>query len=289
MSDHVELLLYDFLLVTRRECCDAKAQKKYSTDLQRNYGSPIWIQLCHLAGHHTQPPHNKTWFQSKRIFERQMLEWWAHSNGTTVDKLSKEQRDEWEARKNRKFLMKYRVIEILWAKFNEFRLNPNHQRRVKFDRISPHLLRFFTENTQIGQDSRNRISFKEILSLYPNVKTITFVNRHLQDGHNVSCLNMTLLRSLLNLILEKENDDAWQLEKVMFAYYDFEGDIFEANDRIYTEVAQKEERYFVENILRDQKGADNMNHPQRKALGKAGWVLKHHVIQGGYKVRIEKK
>ena len=83
MSDQVEMYLYDFLLVNRRECCDPKAQKKYNTNLKQNNGCPVWIQLCHLAGHHTQPPHNKAWWESKRIFERQMLEWWADSNGTT--------------------------------------------------------------------------------------------------------------------------------------------------------------------------------------------------------------
>ena len=34
------------------------------------------------------------------------------------------------------------------------------------------------------------ISFEEILRVYPNAKTVTFVNQHLdENGHNVSCVN----------------------------------------------------------------------------------------------------
>merc|ERR1719242_192822 len=36
MSDQVEMYLYDFLMVNRRECCSNEAQKRYRTDLTKN-------------------------------------------------------------------------------------------------------------------------------------------------------------------------------------------------------------------------------------------------------------
>merc|ERR1719295_2367691 len=114
--------------------------------------------------------------------------------------------------------MKGRVIEILYKKFNDFRQTPNPQQRVRFDRISTHLLRFFTHNQDVEEMEKDEngtvkqdkdgddipkaiprtISFQEIMKVYPNAETITFVNRHLDENdHNTSCLNGLVIKSLL--------------------------------------------------------------------------------------------
>merc|ERR1712038_902731 len=103
--------------------------------------------------------------------------------------------------------MKHRVMEILMMKFNEFRERPNLQQRIRFDRISPQLLRFFTSEPVMDDDENvvtpRTISFEEIWRVYPNAKIIMFVNRHLdENGHNVSCLNERVIESLIGDVAE---------------------------------------------------------------------------------------
>merc|ERR1711973_734990 len=82
------------------------------------------------------------------------------------------------------------------------------------------------------------ISFEQIMMVYPNIKTITFVDRHLDHtGHNTSCLNGLVIKSLLYEVRRKRNEDEpneCPLKKVVFTYYDYEGDIFEANKALRT-------------------------------------------------------
>ena len=200
----------------------------------------------------------------------------------------------------RKMTMKHRVMEILWMKFEHFRKTPNPQQRVRFDQISPQLLRFFTHNKDVEETEKDgkpkgipqTISFQEIMMVYPNAKTITFVNRHLNhEGHNTSCLNGLVIQSLLYEVWDEDTNKAKKspLEKVVFTYYDYEGDIFKANKTLWTGDENKEKGYFVEDILRDQKGADNENHEYRKKLTTADWRFKHHKIGSGYKIRIERR
>merc|ERR1711879_887447 len=122
--------------------------------------------------------------------------------------------------------------------------------RVRFDRISLNLLRFFThdEGVQLHDDGNGikeiprTISFQEIMLIYPTAKMITFVNRHLDDnGYNTSRLNELVIRSLLYEIERKRKEDEpvkCPLRKVVFTYYDYEGDIFDANRRL-----KEEQRY----------------------------------------------
>merc|ERR1711879_1126824 len=104
---------------------------------------------------------------------------------------------------------------------------------------------------------------------------------------NTSCLNGLVIRSLLHEMekREREEDEPKQcpLKKVVFTYYDYDGDdIFEANERLNTGDVEKEKRYFDERILRDEDQEDNKSHPWRKRL-----EVKHNKIGSGYKVRIE--
>merc|ERR1719361_2574694 len=132
----------------------------------------------------------------------------------------------------------HRVMEVLLAKFHEFRKN---QERIRLDTISHQLLRFFTDDQDVKLKDdhgeplviRRTVSFSEILRIYPNANTIRFVNRHLDHtGYNTSRLNELVIRSLLNEIEGKRVDDEPKecpLRKVVFTYYDYEGDIFDAN------------------------------------------------------------
>jgi len=178
----------------------------------------------------------------------------------------------------RKKYMKLRVMEILVHKFNEIRLE---QTRIRFDRISPQLLRYFTLEEDVdGNEIPRTISFREIMRIYPNAKTITFVNRHLDhEGHNTSCFNELVITSLRHETQRKrENDESKEcpLKKVVFTYYDYEGDIFDTNEKLKnTENDAKMKRYFDAQWL-------NM-------CVIAGWKVKHHKIGSGYKIRIERK
>ena len=122
--------------------------------------------------------------------------------------------------------------------------------------------------------------------VYPNAETITFVNRHLDhEGHNTSCLNGLVIKSLMYEVKRqrKENEPKeCPLRKVVFTYYDYEGDIFEANKALWTSDEKRERGYFVEDIL------ENEQNEYRKALKATGWRFKRHKIGSGYKVRIEK-
>merc|ERR1719229_1403847 len=113
------------------------------------------------------------------------------------------------------------------------------------------------------------MSFGEILRIYPNATTITFVNRHLDNtGYNTSRLNESVIRSLLNEIeRERKEDepDECPLKMVVFTYYDYEGDIFATNRGMI-----EKKQYFDEEILRDDEGMDNREHPLRKRLREKG-------------------
>ena len=219
-------------------------------------------------------------------------------NDQILDQKSKTKREQAKRKEEydvtkRKIYMVHRVMEILMHKFNEIRIK---QRRIRFDRISQQLLGFFTHNQDVAERDESgkprkiprTVSFREIMRIYPNAETITFVNQHLDENdHNTSCLNELVIKSLLHEVRrerkEDENPKKCPLRKVAFTYYDYEGDIFEANEKLQADNGQKEKRYFVEDILK------NKDNEQMKALNAAGWTFKHHKIGSGYKIRIERK
>ena len=137
MSGHVEMMLYDFLLVNRQDCCGDHGVDAMKDEM----GSPIWIHLCHLAGHYTKKPHNKSWNESTVHMEKQFERWAAINHFEREDeKMNDEESKKWNQLRTRKiFKMSFRVREILWMKFNEFRMTPNPEQRIKFDRISTKL------------------------------------------------------------------------------------------------------------------------------------------------------
>ena len=102
-----------------------------------------------------------------------------------------------------------KVREILWGKFTAFRT----QKSVTFDCVSDILKTFFME---FGDDfdvkTGNRkwaISFENIVTVYPNIRELHFMNQYRFDGEP--------LQRLIAQIRKKENT----LEKVTFSYYDY--------------------------------------------------------------------
>merc|ERR550525_2018717 len=107
-----------------------------------------------------------------------------------------------------------RHLENVWIlKFREILECPNERQCVKFDSISPILKRFFMEYSKKKDiDTGERkwtISFEEILTVYPNVKELHFMNEYrFDDG---------VLQRLIEQIERKGNP----LRKVVFLYFDY--------------------------------------------------------------------
>ena len=324
MSDHLARIVEQFLVTNRKEYCNDKNDNNITKQSNLLLDS-LAIHLRFIAGHHSEDTNraqkqsllftefnecfrsyilddedtdNDTMYgiesSSKLEIEQfqQRVDSMISTNSEKTSILSVQRPDVIESvdmecvQFRRKMAMRYRVIEILWWKFNELRNNPNLQQRIRFDRISPHLLRFFTDHLDFdGNEIPRTISFVEILRVYPNAKTIMFVNRHLDgNGHNVSCVNEVVLENLINVV-SKEKE--CPLERVVFLYYDYDGDIFDANQLLNGGIVDKEKRYFDEQILRNETHEDHKEHPLRKRLGAFGWTLKHYRIgRNGYKIRI---
>merc|ERR1719273_2037853 len=110
------------------------------------------------------------------------------------------------------------------------------------------------------------------MMVYPNAKMITFVNRFVCDHdrqfdlnhtkYNTSRLNELMIRSLLYEIERERKEDEPKecpLRKVVFTYYDYEGDIFDANRGL-----KEDQQYFDERLLRDNKENDEESQRLRK-------------------------
>jgi len=106
-----------------------------------------------------------------------------------------------------------RLQAVWWHKFDEIRECPNERQCVKFDRISDILKRFFMEQSKEREiRTGNRkwiISFEEILTVYPNVEELHFMNEYrFDDG---------VLQRLIKQIEREDNP----LRKVVFLYFDY--------------------------------------------------------------------
>merc|ERR1712062_420598 len=102
---------------------------------------------------------------------------------------------------------------VWWHKFNEIRECPNERQCVKFDRISDILKRFFMERSNERDIKTGKrkwiISFEEILTVYPNVEELHFMNEYrFDDG---------VLQRLIKQIEREDNT----LRKVVFLYFDY--------------------------------------------------------------------
>ena len=110
-------------------------------------------------------------------------------------------------------------LEDFWIRrWNQIRECPNERQCVKFDRISDILKRFFMDKTdEVDTETNERkwtISFKEITSIWPNVKELHFMNEYRFDNG--------VLQRLIDQIKppsNKRKDNT--LRKVVFLYFDY--------------------------------------------------------------------
>eukprot|EP01084_Bolivina_argentea_P320120 555385_1 len=137
----------------------------------------------------------------------------AKHHGETETKTFEEKKNEEfsEQLKNQKFKEDIAKTKILYPIFY-----PNKSQSITFDNISDILKRFFMEPSDVqaiatGQ-SKWIISFDEIITVYPNVKEIHFVNNYRFDEY--------VLGKLVDQIQRKDNVN--KLKKVTFSYYDYE-------------------------------------------------------------------
>ena len=147
MSDHLERILAQFLRTNRFECCDPvqKIEKYERQSIQCNdWDKDVFIQiLCNCAMRST--PMRDSDSKHKNGQEKSpCCAYWPRKD---LDK-------------------KMKIVPILWNKFNEFRLHPNARQRIKFDLISPHLKRFFMEQSETDKNVKTNelrwnISFEQ--------------------------------------------------------------------------------------------------------------------------------
>ena len=265
MSDHLERIIAQFLKVNRHECCcqNKIRQKEFKRQHDKNKD---W-DPCHLVHRLCRID-----IESKKDKSK-------HRKGTEYDKKDKcSLPDSASEKKKKDWKKKMKVMELLWSKFNDFRLKPNKRQRIKFDRISNHLRRFFMteskeEKIETGKKRWN-VSFEEISTVYPKAKELHFINEYK--------FNEEVLDSLIEHI---ENGNQFRkqigyaedeckntIEKVVFLYYNYkkaDHDGKPADLRIFAD-------------------PDELNAVQK--LKNHGWVMKHNQIgQSGYKIRIFKK
>ena len=208
----LERIVKQFLKVNRRECCNDHQKARHAAESWGDWHeNGILNKLCHASGgvHKDRTSEfENMWFENQ-------------TSRTTMDTA------EWR--------MWWKILPILLGQFNRFREEPNAKQRVKFDCISGQLKRFFMKqegdaDIETGQP-RWVISFDEIVSVYPNVKELHFINEYMFDDR--------VLRKLINRIKkgldESEYDEhhlEWikkckkikstQIEKVHFLYYDYQ-------------------------------------------------------------------
>eukprot|EP01083_Nonionella_stella_P061277 159709_1 len=152
-----------------------------------------------------------------------------------------------------------RLTCVLWAKFEESRTNLT---RVKFDIITDHLKRFFMEPNPdnevdiLTNKVKLVISLKQIVSIYPAVEEIHFLNAYKLTDH--------VLRELISLI----EQNVKTLRKIVFLYFDYQGEGMPTNDKIF-------------------KNPNDLDPQLQKRLKELHWIMKHNENgKSGYKIRL---
>ena len=199
MDEELERWLALGLAANRKECCVNK--EKYSA----NYGvmdMPDWEFLLDVI--HRTAMEN---LQAKHVHSSIDMRKYEQQLKTKLNALSDDQqRDIKEA---------FTLRTVWWQQFNKIRECPNKRQCVKFDQISDNLKRFFMERTDEldveTNEKRWTISFEEILTVYPNVEELHFINEYRFD-------NGVLLRLIRQI---QRSHEANKLRKVVFLYFDY--------------------------------------------------------------------
>eukprot|EP01084_Bolivina_argentea_P002738 5070_1 len=237
MSKRLERTLAQFLKANRYECC--RVNEIY-IDQHKEFGD--W-SMDHMV---------------KRIC--------AISHDGDDNKCHDEIKEDFGHNSKQDIQRKEKIFPLLVKKFNDFRKKPNFKQRIKFDMISDHLKRFFMERMKGYNDvntGENKwiISFKEIITVYPNIKEIHFVNQYIFD-------NM-LLEQLIIQISKHDNT----IQKIVFLYYNYTDDPNDANNK----------KPFKCTTFKDP------DDPEIQKKIPRGWKLKHGKnANTGYKIRLYK-
>jgi len=233
--------------VNRRECCVNKQKYEIPQEI------PMWqdtLHFGHFLANHKSMMESLSVGIDRKTFEEQIEE--QQSGMTDGQKQDMQEMDN--------------LYKVWWHKFEQIRQTPNERQCVKFDVISNNLKRYFLEQTkELDLKSGKRrwtISFEEILTVYPNVKELHFMNYYrFDDG---------VLRRLITQIKKRKNP----LRKVVFLYFDY----VDCGDG---SGMPKESGTFV--------NPDNFNGELTAMLEGRGWKLKRGAIQhAGYKIVVWK-
>eukprot|EP01084_Bolivina_argentea_P205938 351714_1 len=191
MSEHLERILDRFLKTNRYECCgeyrteEEKQQLRISDERLKEYKAYSRINndwdmnvICstiHIIRHMTDLTMEQ---RIKKAFQPQ------------IDKLKEQNTDETK-QKIQHLEKRMKLRPVLVRKFEEFQCKPNNTQRIKFDKISEHLKRFFMTlgNEEKNDETQNdvaydvntgkpkwTISFERIIEVYPNARQIIFIN-----------------------------------------------------------------------------------------------------------------
>eukprot|EP01084_Bolivina_argentea_P026866 49953_1 len=145
------------------------------------------------------------------------------------------------------------MMKMLWKKFIQFKTRPKKQ-TVKIDQISQGLKHFFLEKRK----SKTIVSFRRLLSVFPNVQKVHYINEYRCDNE--------VLTQLLDILKQGKH----YLTKVLFLYFNY-------ND-------VKEHRGVPPN-------GNNFFHPTdldtqlvKKLTDVYGWKIKYQIEKTGFKI-----
>jgi len=152
----------------------------------------------------------------------------------------------------------YRILKILLQKMEEFLDKPNNHQCIKLDEISDHLKPYFLDHSGLEVDEKDRpryvVSFKRIMAMFQNLRSIHFLNSYLFDND--------ALDKLVDYLRENANTT---LRTVKFLYYQYEGNDKPDDGKIFMDPA-------------------NLDVTELEALK---WKLKPKKIEGiGYEIRL---
>eukprot|EP01083_Nonionella_stella_P091883 256964_1 len=270
MSEHLERILNQFLKVNRYECCDPDVTDKYKDQNKDDWEIKTGClrdRLCKLCARHkdfVEDPENQ-------------LE----------PKNDQQKKD---------FARLPRVLQVLWNKFQTFALEPNESQKIKFDKISQRLKRFFM--AKIGdKDSDWRVSFEEIMKVYKNAKEIRFMNEYHLDQVVKDRLEKQLKKQEREGFVKAEDFDKLEgvtkkkkfeelqntntIEKISFLYYDC------AFDENGIPKALDQKAFPHENI--DLNNQDTWSKTTQWKIGDTVWIVKQTRLETGYTVKIQKQ
>merc|ERR1719242_1126052 len=239
MHPHLAQILAQYLRVCRRECC----HQRYDHDDEGTVPLTLnWRgkELCtHAIGH--------------RMVIQEEYEF--------IDDLDP---DDQRAIKQWK-----RLTPLFWNKFEYFRINLNKRQRLKFDTISPILKRFFMEQSKERNIKTNQrkwtISFREITTIFPNVKILHFVNQYKFDD--------VVLKALIEQIQTVNN----KVEKVVFQYFAYNRNVVGMPSEMESDICFFDPRNLDANLV-------------RILVKELGWKMKYNETEqgGGYKISVWK-